>query len=165
MSGRIPIRSDLGTKRLCRIAQAFCMRDVSHQCIGEELNGYGRQNANMMGKFVENISESKDYCSYWEIDRNNLPASADYVSDQDFWYNLNANFDVMNACYRLYLWTGNEVYINDPRFEEFFRLSANEYIDRWQLQADKIMERPGVMARRRCTCRSEVQNLPWAPFL
>ncbi len=125
--------------------QAFCMRDVSHQCIGEELNGHGRQNANMMGKFVENISESKDYCSYWEIDRNNLPASADYVSDQDFWYNLNANFDVMNACYRLYLWTGDEVYINDPRFEEFFRLSANEYIDRWQLQADKIMERPGVM--------------------
>ena len=58
---------------------------------------------------------------------------------------LNANFDVMNACYRLYLWTGDEVYINDPRFEEFFRLSANEYIDRWQLQADKIMERPGVM--------------------
>lgn len=75
--------------------QAFCMRDVSHQCIGEELNGHGRQNANMMGKFVENISESKDYCSYWEIDRNNLPASADYVSDQDFWYNLNANFDVI----------------------------------------------------------------------
>ena len=97
--------------------QAFCMRDVSHQCIGEELNGHGRQNVNMMGKFVENISESKDYCSYWEIDRNNLPASADYVSDQDFWYNLNANFDVMNACYRLYLWTGDEVYINDPRFE------------------------------------------------
>ena len=61
--------------------QAFCMRDVSHQCIGEELNGHGRQNVNMMGKFVENISESKDYCSYWEIDRNNLPASADYVSD------------------------------------------------------------------------------------
>ena len=117
-----------------------------------------------MGKFVENISESKDYCSYWEIDRNNLPASADYVSDQDFWYNLNANFDVMNACYRLYLWTGDEVYINDPRFEEFFRLSANEYIDRWQLQADKIMDVRGD-ARRRCTCRSEVQNLPWAPFL
>ena len=35
--------------------QAFCMRDVSHQCIGEELNGHGRQNANMMGKFVENF--------------------------------------------------------------------------------------------------------------
>lgn len=125
--------------------EAFCMRDVSHQCIGEELNGHGRQNANMMGRFVENISESKDYCSYWEIDKNNLPAKADYVSDQDFWYNLNANFDVLNACYRLYLWTGNEMYIDDPRFEAFFRLSANEYVDRWQLQADKIMQRPGVM--------------------
>ena len=125
--------------------EAFCMRDVSHQCIGEELNGHGRQNANMMGRFVGNISESKDYCSYWEIDKNNLPAKADYVSDQDFWYNLNANFDVLNACYRLFLWTGNEMYINDPRFEEFFRLSTNEYVDRWQLQADKIMQRPGVM--------------------
>lgn len=121
------------------------MRDVSHQCIGEELNGHSKQNANMMDKFVRNISESKDYCTCWEIDKNNRPAPADYVSDQDFWYNLNANFDVMNACYRLYLWTGNETYINDPHFENFFRLSANEYIDRWQLQADRIMERPGVM--------------------
>ena len=52
--------------------QAFCMRDVSHQCIGEELNGHGRQNANMMGKFVENISESKDYCSYWAVSYTHL---------------------------------------------------------------------------------------------
>lgn len=125
--------------------EAFCMRDVSHQCIGEEINSHGRQNVNMMTKFIENISVSKDYCSYWEIDKNNQPALADYVSDKDFWYNLNANFDVMNACYRLYQWTGNELYINDPRFERFFHLSANEYLERWQLQADKIMQRPGVM--------------------
>ncbi|WP_075559225.1 trehalase family glycosidase [Parabacteroides timonensis] len=125
--------------------EAFCMRDVSHQCIGEELNGHSRQNLNMLTRFVENISVSKDYCSYWEINKDNLPAPADYVSDKDFWYNLNANFDVLNACYRLYLWTGDETYINDPRFETFFRLTANEYINHWQLQADKIMQRPGVM--------------------
>lgn len=95
MSERIPIRLGPWYEAGFAESQAFCMRDVSHQCIGEELNGHGRQNANMMGKFVENISESKDYCTYWEIDKNNLPAPADYVSDQDFWYNLNANFDVM----------------------------------------------------------------------
>lgn len=124
---------------------AFCMRDVSHQCLGEEVNGHGKQNLNMFTKFVENISESKDYCSYWEINKDNVPAPVDYASDKDFWYNLNANFDVLNACFRLYLWSGNEMYINDPRFEKFFRLTTNDYIAHWQLQPDKIMERPDVM--------------------
>lgn len=125
--------------------EAFCMRDVSHQCIGEELNGHGQANVNMMRKFVENISESKDYCSYWEINRYNLPASVDYESDKDFWYNLNANFDVLQACLRLYKWTGNEIYLKDPAFEIFYRLSLNEYIEHWLLQPEQIMDRPAVM--------------------
>jgi hypothetical protein len=124
---------------------AFCMRDISHQCIGEEINGHGRQNLNMMTKFVENISESKDWCSYWEINKYNLPASVDYNSDQDFWYNLNANFDVLYACYRLFLWTGDKTYIDDPRFDRFYRLTLNEYVEKWQLQADQIMQRPAIM--------------------
>jgi hypothetical protein len=124
---------------------AFCMRDISHQCIGEEINGHGRQNLNMMIKFVENISESKDWCSYWEINKYNLPAPVDYQTDKDFWYNLNANFDVLNACYRLFLWTGNRQYIDDERFDRFFRLTLNEYVERWQLEVDKIMQRPAVM--------------------
>ncbi len=44
----------------------------------------------------------------------NRPASADYKSDAEFWYNLPANFDVLDACYRMYLWTGNKAYIEDP---------------------------------------------------
>ena len=124
---------------------AFCMRDVSHQCIGEEINGHGRQNLNMMTKFVENISESKDWCSYWEINKYNLPAPVDYKSDQDFWYNLNANFDVLYACYRLFLWTGDKTYIDDPRFDGFFRLTLNEYVEKWQLQPDLIMQRSAIM--------------------
>lgn len=143
--------------------QAFCMRDVSHQCIGEELNGHGKQNANIFTKFVENISEGKDFCSYWEIDKNNLPAPADYVSDKDFWYNLNANFDVMSACWRMYQWTGNELYINDPRFEQFFRLSANEYVDKWQLQADRIMDRPGVMHEDKSVKERKFKNVRGLP--
>jgi hypothetical protein len=125
--------------------ESFCIRDISHQCIGEEINGHSRQNLNMFTKFVQNISESKDWCTYWEINRYNLPAPVDYSSDKDFWYNLNANFDIIDACYRLYLWTGNKAYIEDPAFDRFFRLSLNEYIDRWQLQADKIMNRPPLM--------------------
>ena len=124
---------------------AFCMRDVAHQSIGEEINGHGKQNLNMMARFMENISASKDFCSYWEINKYNLPAPVDYESDDDFWYNLPANFDVIDACYRLYLWTGNEAYISDSQFVKFRELTLNNYVERWQLQPDKIMQRPAMM--------------------
>ena len=125
--------------------EAFCIRDVSHQCIGAEILGQGKQNLNMLRKFMENISDAKDYCSYWEINRHNRPAPVDYASDEDFWYNLNANFDLIDASFKLYQWTGNKTYINDDEFDRFFRLTLNEYVERWQLQSDKIMDRPASM--------------------
>ncbi len=125
--------------------EAFCIRDVSHQCIGAEILWQGKQNLNMFRKFVENISEEKDFCSYWEINRYNKPAPVDYASDKDFWYNLNANFDIIDASYKLYEWSGNKSYINDQAFDKFFQLTLNQYVEKWQLQAEKIMDRPGMM--------------------
>lgn len=125
--------------------EAFCIRDVSHQCIGAEILWQGKQNLNMFRKFVENISETKDYCSYWEINRYNKPAPIDYASDDDFWYNLNASFDIIDACYKLYEWTGNKTYLTDPAFDRFFQLTLNQYTERWQLQPDRIMDRPAYM--------------------
>jgi hypothetical protein len=128
--------------------EAFCIRDVSHQSIGAEILWQGKQNHNMLRKFVENISESKDWCTYWEINRYNLPAPVDYASDDDFWYNLNASFDIIDACYKLYEWTGDQTYLTDPAFDRFFRITLNEYVERWQLQPDRIMERPAFMNLR-----------------
>ncbi len=125
--------------------EAFCIRDVSHQSIGAEMLWQEKQNLNMFRKFVENITESKDWCSYWEINRYNLPAPVDYTSDQDFWYNLNASFDIIDACYKLYEWTGDSTYLIDPAFDKFFQLTLNQYVERWQLQSDRIMDRPSRM--------------------
>lgn len=125
--------------------EAFCMRDVSHQCAGAEVLGLSKENYNMFAKFAQNISESKDWCTYWEVDRYDKPAPIDYRSDKEFWYNLNANFDVLDACYRTYLWSGNRRYIDDERFLTFYEKTMTDYIERWQLQPDKIMERPRFM--------------------
>ena len=133
--------------------EAFCIRDVSHQCIGAEILGHSRQNLNMFRSFVRNISEKKDYCSFWEINRYDKPAPVDYISDDDFWYNLNANFDIIDACYKLYQWTGDTTYIFNRDFDRFFRLTLNEYIDRWQLQPDRIMSRPPLMNLRPSTLK------------
>ncbi|MBN9384166.1 MAG: hypothetical protein J0H74_25670 [Chitinophagaceae bacterium] len=121
---------------------AFCMRDASHQCIGAEILGMHPENRNMFSKFAGHISSSKDWCSYWEIDKANRPSPSDYRNDKEFWYNLPSNFDVMDACWRTYLWTGDTLYIKDPVFKNFYDRTVHEYIRTWILEPDSLLTRP-----------------------
>jgi hypothetical protein len=121
------------------------MRDISHQSIGAEILGLSNENKNMFSLFAKNISNEKDWCSYWEINKLGNPAPVDYRNDQEFWYNLNANFDVINACWRLYLWTGDESYIKSPLFTNFYEKSVTDYINRWILNADSLLTRPDYL--------------------
>lgn len=121
---------------------AFCMRDVSHQCIGGEILGLSRENSNMINLFVSNISASKNWCSYWEMNKWAKPAPEDYRSDKEFWYNLPANFDVLSASWRLYLWTGDRHYVDGLAFVRFQEKSANDYISSWELYPDSLLTRP-----------------------
>lgn len=127
---------------------AFCMRDVSHHSIGGQALGLISHNKNMLLKFAQGIAESRDFCSFWEIDKNYRPAPVDYKSDQDFWYNLPANFDVLDACWRVYLWTGDIDYIKSWDFDTFYDLSVTRYVDRWDPNGDGILERYGTGGRR-----------------
>ncbi|WP_419698628.1 hypothetical protein [Mucilaginibacter sp. NFX135] len=121
---------------------AFCMRDVSHQSIGAEILGLKQENRNMLTLFASNISASKNWCSYWEINKTGKPAPEDYRNDHEFWYNLPANFDVLYASWRLYLWTGDKYYINNPAFVHFQEKTVNDYINTWVLSADSMLTRP-----------------------
>lgn len=121
---------------------AFCMRDVAHQTIGASIAGMDKENRNMLRAFAENMAASRDGCSYWEINREGKPAPEDYRNDREFWYNLNANFDLMFACWKLYQWTGDKFYIENPVFTRFFSESANSYIRKWILQPDSLLARP-----------------------
>src|SRR5207302_7992342 len=63
---------------------AFCMRDVSHQAVGGAILGLDAENRNMLRLFAKNISASKDWCSYWEMNKHGVPAPEDYRSDKEF---------------------------------------------------------------------------------
>ena len=121
--------------------QAFCMRDVSHQGAGAHALGLAPYTYNMLHRFAENIAESRDWCSYWEINRENKPAPVDYQSDQAFWYDLPANFDVLDACARMYRWTGDRRYLNDPAFLNFYDRTVRDYVAKWQLSPEQVMHR------------------------
>jgi len=123
---------------------AFCMRDVSHQTEGAVVLGLAAANRNMLGRFAASVDEKRDWAGYWEIDGDGRPSSADYVSDADFWFNLPANFDVLDAIVRMWHWTGDDTYRDDPRFREFFRRTVTDYVTRWQLQPEKILHRPRI---------------------
>jgi hypothetical protein len=121
---------------------AFCMRDVSHQSVGGAILGLDAENKNMFTLFVRNISEAKDWCSYWEMNKMGVPAPADYRSDREFWYNLDANFDLLWASWRLAAWTGDSAYLNDPLFRNFQAKTVGPYIESWVLEADSLLTRP-----------------------
>jgi Right handed beta helix region len=121
---------------------AFCMRDVSHQCVGAAILGLDAENKNMLTLFARNMAESRDWCSYWEMNKHGLPAPEDYRSDKEFWYNLDANFDVLSATWRLAAWTGDSSYYEDSVFRRFQEKTTGVYIDRWVLQPDSLLTRP-----------------------
>ena len=121
---------------------AFCMRDVSHQAEGALALGLYDHTRNMMRKFAASIAESRDWCGYWEIDRLDRPAPVDYRSDDDFWYNLPANFDLVQAAERAWQWTGDSAWLADPVFEDFHRRTLTDYVRRWDPDGDGIMQSP-----------------------
>jgi hypothetical protein len=119
---------------------AFCMRDVSHQATGAQALGLASTNLNMLRKFAQGISRERDYCTYWEIDKWDRPAPVDYKNDRDFWYNLPSNFDVLDACWRQFLWTADRTYVEDPAFLDFYRLTLRDYVQAWDNDGDGIPE-------------------------
>ena len=127
---------------------AFCMRDVAHQTTGAAALGLDAQNRNMLGRFAAAVAPGRDWAGYWEIDKQGRPSDADYVSDEDFWYNLPANFDVLDAIVRMWRWTGDDSYLNDASLQRFFRVTADEYVKAWRLEPDSILNRPRIMNRR-----------------
>jgi hypothetical protein len=132
---------------------AFCMRDVSHQCTGGEVLGLSRHNKNMFLKFAKSISDVRDWCAHWEIDRWDRPCPVDHTNDQDFWYNLPGNFDVLDACWRMYLWTGDRDYLAHDDFDYFYAQTMEAYIKRWDSNSDGLPDRKAPKKEGRLTRR------------
>jgi hypothetical protein len=127
---------------------SFCMRDVSHQTTGAAALGLYPENRNMLKRFANSVSPDRDWAGYWEINKLGHPSAADYRDDKDFWYNLPANFDLLDGIVRMWRWTGDDSYISDPSFQRFFEITATSYVSAWDLQPGLILKRPRLMNQR-----------------
>jgi hypothetical protein len=102
----------------------------------------------MMRAFTDGVSESKDWCTFWEITFEGKPTPVDYTNDSDFWYNLPSNFDIMDTASRLYDLTGDSSYLLSPSIENFFRITLEKYIPKWDRDGDGIVDRVDSDGRR-----------------
>ena len=118
---------------------AFCMRDTAHMCAGAQVLGMAERTKNMLRKFAQAVAASREWCSYWEIARDDRPASVDYENDEKFWYNLPANFDVLNACYRQFVWTGDRDYLSAD-FLNFYDHTVTDYVRAWDKDGDGLLD-------------------------
>jgi len=127
---------------------AFCMRDVSHQTEGAAALGFLDANHNMLKRFAASVAKSRDWAAYWEITGEGKPSPEDYLSDNDFWFNLPANFDVLDASVRMMRWSGDASYRTDPVFQKFDDVTMKQYLHAWQLTPDLILQRPRIANQR-----------------
>ena len=139
---------------------AFCIRDAAHQRAGAAVLGLQAHTRNMFRKFAESISDARDYCMFWEIDKNNRPAPVDYTDDRDFWYNLPANFDLIQACYAEALWTGDTRYREEPCFTRLLALTFGDFIARWDRDGDGIPDHQPRDGRRGIASYNENGSSP-----
>jgi hypothetical protein len=128
--------------------ESFCIRDVAHQTMGGQALGLARHNQNMLRRFAENISDARDWCSLWHMTRYNVPTGGDNTNDNQFFYTLPSNFDLVDACYRMFVWTSDLSYVSDPVFLNLYDRTVNDYVQRWDLGLDKIMKRKRFMNAR-----------------
>jgi hypothetical protein len=119
--------------------RAFCIRDTAHEDTGAALLGLFPQSLNMLRRFAAVISKSRRWCSYWIITKDGFPSPLEYTDDKNFNYVLPANFDLLCACHRQLLWTGDNQYL-DPVFSGFFDRTVSHYVQAWDPDHDGIMK-------------------------
>ena len=118
--------------------RAFCARDTAHEHLGASLLGLFPHSLNMLRQFAAGIARSRKWCSYWIITKDGYPAPSEYVSDDSFSWCLPSNFDLLRACHRQLLWTGDRQYL-DPVFTSFYDRTVNQYVQMWDTQGNGVM--------------------------
>lgn len=127
--------------------QAFCIRDTAHHARGAQALGLENHTKNMLLRFVQNIAESRQFCTFWEIDKDYSPCPVDYKNDRDFWYNLPANFDLIDVCLRMYRMTGDRDYLFQYDFVHFYEVTLKNYVEWWDVDQDGLLERKHQSSR------------------
>lgn len=107
---------------------AFYSRDYCHQAVGAHLLGLPTENLAMLRAFAATATVGRKWFPLWALNFDGSPFKLDYQNDNDFVREVPAVFELVEQCYRQYLWTGNAAYLNDPTLRVFCEKAVTEFI-------------------------------------
>ena len=107
---------------------AFYSRDYCHQLVGAHLLGLKEENFVMMKAFAASADEEKKWFPLWAINFDGSPFQLDYRGDDDFVREVPASFELVEMAYELYLWTGDDRYLQDETLWQYYSKAVTDFI-------------------------------------
>ncbi len=90
---------------------AFYSRDFCHQAAGAHLLGLQEENLSMLRAFANSATAGRKWYPLWALNFDGSPFKLDYAGDSSFVREVPAVFELVEQCYRQFLWTGNPAYL------------------------------------------------------
>lgn len=107
---------------------AFYSRDFCHQIVGAHLLGLEEENFSMLKAFAASADEGKKWFPLWAINFDGSPFLLDYRGDDDFVREVPATFELVEKAYELYLWTGDDRYIQDATTWNYYTKAVTDFV-------------------------------------
>jgi hypothetical protein len=83
----------------------------------------------MLRAFAATSTEGRKWYPLWALNFDGSPFRLDYRDDDWFVREVPAVFELVEQCYRQYLWSGNLDYLNDPILWSFCTRAVTDFID------------------------------------
>ncbi len=107
---------------------AFYSRDFCHQISGAHLLGLDVENFTMMKSFAASANFSRKWYPLWAINFDGTPFNLDYRGDDNFVREVPATFELVEKAYKLYCWTADKRYLDDPVLWNYYTKAVTDFI-------------------------------------
>jgi hypothetical protein len=107
---------------------AFYSRDYCHQAAGAHLLGLQQENLSMLKAFAATATEDRKWFPLWALNFDGSAFTLDSPRDDYFVREVPAVFELVEQCYRQFMWTGNQDYLKDPTLWTFCTKAVTDFI-------------------------------------
>ncbi len=121
---------------------AYYIRDYVHQAAGAYLVGLYDELYNMFYTFVSHASEETGWFAPWAFNFDNTVYYMDTPNYKKFVREITSQFELVEKAYQLYLWSGDNRYIENDVIFGFVEKIMSVFIDR--LDGVVLKEKNGI---------------------
>lgn len=119
---------------------AFYSRDVCHMTAGAQLLGLNNENFSMLETFAKSSTSGRKYYPLWAFKFDGGIYTVDYKADDNFVREIPAVFEIVEKAYKMYLWSGDSRWINDPDMINYYDHALNDFISLHDENANGVAE-------------------------